>query len=206
MIRKALQAYANTRPIRPIVHEGTLILKRYFVFQLPAWAGGVRCYLHHFVGDDPDGLHNHPWKYGISLVLAGWYWDQRRWGTKKVRWLNVVNGDTLHRVLLPVQYITSVESATTFTISDNTSWSLFFHTPRAMDWAFVRELPVHFKHIYKEKLYEEVFGKTPTPYSDWYKTAPTGKEWEVEQIQLAQEQLRATERSSEIRRKLGYKT
>lgn len=185
--RKLLQAYANTRPIKIISHEGQIILKRYFVFQLPTWSGGLRCYLHHFVGDDPDGLHNHPWRWGLALLLAGWYWDHRRWGIKKVRWVNVVNGDTLHRVTLPHIYQPHAHIKDTL----QTSWSLFFHTPRRMDWAFVRDAYSMIDVVQGDlktpitKHYQEVMGKVPTPFSDWYKTAPTGKEWEKAQQRLS---------------------
>lgn len=174
MIRKLLQTYADTRPIRLIQHDGRPILKRYFVAQLPTWLGGWRVYLHHFIGDDPDGLHNHPWIYGASIVLVGWYWDQRRWGIKKVRWINVVNGDTLHRVILPEEF-------TSDPYTKRTSWSLFIHSPRRMDWGFIRESINNGPYIQD---YELVGREVPTPFSDWYKHAPTGREWEEEQLRL----------------------
>lgn len=165
MMRALLQRIARRLPLKPISHEGGLYLKRYYV---GTWCG-VRCYLHHFLLDDPDGLHNHPWKYGLSVLLAGWYWEERRWGRRKVKWINVVNGDCLHRVLLP-----SVAGwHGKFTV-----WSLFFHTARVCDWAFVR-----IEHRgSKGGFYDKVLGTdNPTPFSDWWKTAPTGAEWEAEQ-------------------------
>lgn len=168
MMRALLQRIAHRLPLKPISHEGGLYLKRYYV----GTAFGIRCYLHHFLLDDPDGLHNHPWKYGLSVILAGWYWEKRRWGSKPVKWWNIVNGDTLHKVCLP-EYLEGYGGGV---------WSLFFHTARVCDWAFVRgDMFKDFPNP-KPMLYEKVLGTdNPTPFSDWWKTAPTGAEWEAEQ-------------------------
>jgi hypothetical protein len=72
---------------------------------------GLRLYLHRFVGDDPDrGLHDHPWPWAFSLVLAGWYNELRRTNPlpQPVRWFNTLRADTFHRVLLPEQVPGSV--------------------------------------------------------------------------------------------------
>lgn len=100
MICRLLLSYSNTRPVKVISDNGRRYLERYFVCSV----FGVRVYLHRFVGSDPDrGLHDHPWAWAASIVLAGWYREVRRRGLRDVRWFNVLTGDTFHRVLLPAQ-------------------------------------------------------------------------------------------------------
>src|SRR6218665_1650716 len=86
-------------PCLIISDNGNPHLERYYVG--PAF--GVRFYLHRFVGSDPTrGLHDHPWPWpwpwARALVLSGWYYEQLRTGTRKVRWFNRLSGDTFHRV------------------------------------------------------------------------------------------------------------
>ena len=97
-MRKLLFWLTSHLPCRIIAEEGSVYLERYYLFTLLGW----RFYLHRFVGSDPDrGLHDHPWSRAFSIILAGWYWEQTRSGTRKVRWLNTLTGDTFHRVVLP---------------------------------------------------------------------------------------------------------
>jgi len=53
------------------------------------WQDGDRfplnIFLHHFHrGDDDEALHNHPWRWSVSIILAGGYVEERRvrsWAT-----------------------------------------------------------------------------------------------------------------------------
>lgn len=121
MIRRILLWITAFLPARIISDDGTPYLERYFVFQL----FGTRCYLHRFVGSDPDrGLHDHPWRWAYSLVLAGWYLEQRRDGDRPVRWFNALTGDTFHRVVKP-------EGARDI-------WTLFLHSEADVKhWGFL---------------------------------------------------------------------
>lgn len=195
MMRKLLERITLRLPIRPIYHAGGLYLKRYYVGTI----FGVRIYLHHFLLDDPDGLHNHPWKYGFSIILAGWYWEERRWEMRKIRWWNVVNADCLHRVCLGHKHVWDDKAHDKYPLIklDSSVWSLFFHTARVCDWAFIRPLPAHWDNkvahaeirggdicidnISCTATYHGVYKEKPTPFSDWHKTAPTGAKWEAEQ-------------------------
>jgi len=106
--------------LRVISDGGVPYLERYY---LGTWIG-IRCYLHRFVGSDPDrGLHDHPWSWAGSIVLAGCYQEQLDWGTRHVRWFNWLQGSTFHRVLLPE--------------SMNEVWTLFFHRAQnTKSWGF----------------------------------------------------------------------
>ena len=88
-----------------------------------------RCaiYLHRFHRSDEDrALHNHPWRWALSLVLVGGYSEERRIGDRVVRRLvrplrfNWIGHDTYHRVDL---------------IEDD-AWSIFIVGPKVSSWEF----------------------------------------------------------------------
>lgn len=94
---------------------------------VPRWG----LYLHHFhASDDGAELHNHPWKWAVSLVLKGGYSEERCYGCKayyvlrravKPWRLNFLRGDTFHRVdLRPGQ----------------DAWTLFLVGPITQSWGF----------------------------------------------------------------------
>ena len=86
-----------------------------------------RLFLHRFFRSDHDGeLHSHPWRWAVSLILAGGYREERRVGDRVVvverRPGSVVflRGDDFHRVDL----------------LGSESWSLFLVGPKGLDWFF----------------------------------------------------------------------
>lgn len=106
-------------PIRIIEHDGEPFLERYTLGRLP----GLQLYIHRFIASDPDGLHDHPWRFGLSVILAGSYLEENRYGVRRVSWVNYVPGTWFHRVLIG---------------SGQQCWSLFIHTARVKDWGFMR--------------------------------------------------------------------
>lgn len=124
-----LSAYCRCRVING--PDDRSYLERYHLLRLPF---GYRAYLHRFVASDPGrGLHNHPWKYALSLVLCGRYRETRMLNARagnalQDRWLrpgrlNIISGEVFHRVNLP----------------DNAEcWSLFIHAPKAKSWGFIQ--------------------------------------------------------------------
>lgn len=166
-MRGLLQWWADRLPARRIDDGEREYLRRYYVGTLC----GVRFYLHHFVGDDPDrGLHDHPWGWAGSIILAGAYYEERRaYGTKPRlvlrRWGNWLRGDTFHRVLLPSP--------------NRTCWTLFFHGARCKDWGFLRvhrawvtgdplaDAQVYQPHVYANESSEE---------QRWWERAPKGRD------------------------------
>lgn len=181
--RRLLEKLANELPARNIAHptgspNARPYLRRYYLCTL----FGIRCYLHHFVDSDPDGLHNHPWRFGGSIILNEWYFEERRWclglHARIIRFFNVVNGDTFHRVIIP-----SSLKAVVFDLDGGGYhnfrvgkphlgvWTLFFHTALVMPWATVKD-----KGAFKQ--YHEETGTHPREdgHSTWWKTAPKGKE------------------------------
>lgn len=89
----------------------------------------IGVYLHHFHRGDEDGeLHNHPWRWAVSFVLAGGYSEERRFGNRVVRrtvkpgMLNFISAEDFHRVdMLP---------------GEKDAWTLFIAGPKFTDWGF----------------------------------------------------------------------
>jgi hypothetical protein len=91
-------------------------------------------FLHHFVGSDaPSTFHDHPWSWGISLMLRGGYLEERRTrdDPKLVRrWpglgrINLLRPGTFHRVELR---------------DGRPAWTLFVHGPKNRSWGFLDAL------------------------------------------------------------------
>jgi|SRR5271154_3074577 len=88
---------------------------------------GFSLFLHRFHrSDDDEALHNHPWAWAWSLILAGGYKEEYRVGDD-VTWRIVGPGrlikitkDHFHRVDL----------------LEKDSWSLFVAGPKEANWGF----------------------------------------------------------------------
>lgn len=154
MISRLLYSLSGRMRCRLIYDGNVPYLERYYVCTLL----GVRMYLHRFVGSDPDrGHHDHPWPWALSIVLRDFYYEQRRSGTRIVRWFNFLTGDTFHRVILPTDH------------GVHEVWTLFIH--RAKDvkpWGFLRD--------------KGQMGIVFTPFNyprgketEWWRSAPIGK-------------------------------
>lgn len=116
--------------------DGSLYLRRWYLVGKPqpkdgSWKPvGPELYLHKICrSDDPTrGLHNHPWRWAISLILWRGYFEWR--GTSWGRWrrrlfplqINFLRGDDYHRVDL---------------IDGRPAWTLFLVGPRVKGWGFL---------------------------------------------------------------------
>lgn len=185
MLNALLYRITGFLPCRIINDGETPYLERYYVGTLMGW----RFYLHRFVGSDPDrGLHDHPWSRAFSIIMSGWYWEETRSGTRKVRWFNSLNGDTFHRVVLPHRYQCEYAPVGDWIFDENFEkskwsdempcWTLFFHRAgNVKPWGFLQPMNT-FKGC-------AVF--TPYRYDregsqkDWWLTAPTGNEVRMSQ-------------------------
>jgi len=103
------------------------------------WLPGV--FLHRFFRSDSDReLHNHPWRWALSIILSGGYREERmerdRIGvTSRIlipSEVNFITDRTFHRVDLldPV----------------NGAWTLFIVGPRFRDWGFLSRNGRDFEH------------------------------------------------------------
>lgn len=129
-------------------------LERYHLMRLPF---GYRVYLHRFVASDPGrGLHNHPWRRALSLLLCGRYQETRmldaRTGNRlRQRWLgpgsfNYISGDVFHRINIA---------------ANSECWTLFIHAPRARSWGFIE------RRGYRD--HNDIVGQGSNPL--WWKQA-----------------------------------
>lgn len=165
MIHRILYRLTAHRPARLIKLDGAPYLERYYLGSL----FGVTFYLHRFVAADGERhAHNHPWTWGRSLVLCGWYDEEAVIDLtpatltgyvseiRRVNWWNHINGNHFHRIAAA---------------APNT-WTLFFHGPRAVlpggalkGWGFIETGPPSDVVAFRQDP-----GK---PYAWWY-SAPLG--------------------------------
>lgn len=118
--------------LRTIFVLGKEYMRRYTYGRL-GWLPGdkptpVSVYLHHFIRPDEDReLHNHPWKWAVSVTLAGGYTEERFDSsggivTRRTRFLSVnfIRGTDYHRVA-------ELHGET---------WTLFLAGPKTSSWGF----------------------------------------------------------------------
>ena len=108
--------------------DGTPKLHRYYLFGSGKTFG---VFVHHFVGsDDPTTFHDHPWTWGVSIVLRGGYIEDRRERHAAIvsrRWLgpgriNILRPGVFHRVELR---------------GGRPAWTLFVHGRKVRRWGLL---------------------------------------------------------------------
>lgn len=163
MIRRFLYWWTNRLPGRIISVDGKPYMERYFVMRL---RGGWAVYVHRFVGSDPNpGVHNHPWRQAVSLVLAGGYEEVRlcdmsqRWMLHKKRWLhplsiNWIGPNDFHRIVMT---------------DGQDCWTLFAHGPRSRGWGFLSR-----DDSGQSRFAEHVPPERDGENDRWWQMAPTG--------------------------------
>jgi hypothetical protein len=92
------------------------------------WKDGIGLYVHRFHRGDPnDGtLHDHPFKWMLSFVIAGGYREERRYGN-----------DVRAREIKPFSfnYLTHKDFHRVDLI-EHDAWTLFFVGPKTKTWGF----------------------------------------------------------------------
>ena len=149
LARRALKRLTENWPAR-LIYGGdaeSIYLSRWYVIGSPTMSDGsspfdrfgnpkvqaiwpnrtLGLYVHRFHRSDVDReLHNHPWSWALSLVLAGGYREERRFGSRVVSRvvpplsLNWIGGNDYHRVDL----------------IEEDAWSLFLVGPKVSSWSF----------------------------------------------------------------------
>ena len=94
--------------------------------------GGKFCsgYLHRMYRPDNDRtLHNHPWRWAFSIILAGGYTEERLLKDGKViarrmrpGMFNILGPGSFHRII---------------ELHGKETWTLFIAGPRISDWGFI---------------------------------------------------------------------
>lgn len=139
--------------------QGEAYLERYHLFRLP---GGGGAYLHRFLDSDPDrGLHDHPWRRALGIVLSGGYVEQRlvddevverRLGPGRI---NALSGKDFHRIVLAPRH---------------EAWTFFMHSGRVKDWGFINRTP---DRTFSFTPHEQAL--TEGSHANWWQTAPPGR-------------------------------
>lgn len=133
--------------------EEDLYLNRWRLFESKHF--GVK--LHQFVRSDSDAeLHNHPWDWAASLILAGGYSEERRVvsSSDNGRWHDTVQ----QRFFLP--FSLNFLRANTFhrvDLLEEDCWTIFVTGPKVQSWGFWSRTSREFwdHHVFglkKEKL------------------------------------------------------
>lgn len=126
---------ASRLPTRRIEsREGDLYLSRTRIYGWMPWDDKpypFSIYLHRFHRPDLDmALHNHPWKWSFSFVLAGGYFEQRLIGGVKV--MRRVRPFTFN--FLGVKSFHRVDR-----LCGKETWTLFIAGPKFKSWGFLDE-------------------------------------------------------------------
>ena len=162
-MRRLLQRISRSLPVRIIERrDGLPYLERFYLFRVWRWT----FFLHKFVSSDPEGeVHDHPWN-SLSIMLVGSYLETRWLGGELVEfkrtWVNLIKGETFHRVTL----FEKINTWAGVVRLEQSCWTLFIHAPRFKGWGFLRRLSL------------ESGGESMTFYS--YTPVPRGK-YEEEQ-------------------------
>ena len=143
--------------------DGVPYLERYYF----ATIFGKRIFIHRFMSSDPDrGLHDHPWSWAFSLILAGGYNEIIKCNDdyvgivyRSAPALNKLNGERFHRILMEPENF-------------GKTWSMFVHGPRVKDWGFMEYT------AWDDRIVESNYKKASSPAErkqnqHWWKKAET---------------------------------
>lgn len=87
-------------------------------------------YLHRILGDDPDGLHDHPWDFAV-LVVSGGY----------IEWTPTGPGHITGRIRRAGSFrFMRAESLHRLAFCD--AWTLFARVRRRREWGFTEKIGV----------------------------------------------------------------
>lgn len=139
---RAIHAVAARLPVHRIGRDGDPYLDRFYLGEV----AGYTFYLHRFLRKDypSEGVHNHPWTWGRSLVLCGSYIQEccsivpinaetiatarqfLRGPTyvEHIQYYNYLSNDTFHRVA---------------SVFGTEVWTLFWHPLWSRHWGFMKE-------------------------------------------------------------------
>lgn len=145
-MKQILQALAKYLPTRVIIGiDKTPYMFKYTIFENDS----IRIDLHRIVrSDQSTSLHNHPWRFGLSVILYGGYQEERLVnGLIEIKSLyagsiNILLPETFHRVDL----------------LDDECWTLIVKGRNIQDWGF---LDCDTNEFFDWRRYFKLFGLTP---------------------------------------------
>ena len=152
-----LTGWLRCRVIRG--NHGEPYLERYHLFRLP---GGGGAYIHRFLDSDPDrGLHDHPWRRALGIVLSGRYLEQR-----------LSDEDVHERILGPgrVNRLTRDDFHRIVPPQHRDAWTIYMQSGRNNEWGFLATTPEGvLRFTPHEKLNRE------GSHEGWWRSAPRGR-------------------------------
>jgi hypothetical protein len=164
LLEIALDKITDHLPGRHLGRKGSkqLYVERFHLCRIPLTKWSI--YIHRVLNSDyaEEGLHDHPWDYGFSIILVGWYIEQFLDGFgnirhRNVKWFNWITGHKIHLLKKPDSLKKPI-------------WTLMVRGGAKKTWGFVT---VNSKENtgYVMKYYEG----GPSDIN-WFKTAIIGKE------------------------------
>lgn len=98
----------------------------------------VSAYLHHFLRPDGDReLHNHPWKWAVSVVLAGGYTEER-FAYPELADTDKGMSMVVKRRLrfLSINFLRGADYHRVAELHGKETWTLFIAGPKRTSWGF----------------------------------------------------------------------
>lgn len=144
LTRRALERVGSLLETRVIPGELGPYLSKHLIYESDPGKESWRAHLHRFHRSDADdALHNHPWRWGLSVVLVGGYDEDRVDAVGRVRrrrvrpgTINFVGPGTFHRVEL----------------YDGECWTLFLSGRIVQTWGFLVDKGfVHYKKYLRQR-------------------------------------------------------
>jgi hypothetical protein len=135
--------------------DGAPFLLRIFFSRNVNRSGDPGRYLHFFYRSDSDReLHNHPWAWGVSLVLRGGYREHTDWGVEDFEpgRVNLLLAHTFHRVELRRDPWREIGA-----------WTFFWSGPRVGVWGFVDDEGSFTPAADYHKRTAQIAGRLPVP-------------------------------------------
>jgi hypothetical protein len=150
-----ITAYLPSRTIRG--ENGAAYLERSFLFE----AFGRVFYLHRFIAPDSSrDLHNHPWVWGRSIMLAGAYVEERSED------VGVIRMDT-YRAPCYVK-LSRADFHRVEALPFGDAWTLFWHP--------VQRLPLGWGFLNRETWRYTPYRSEGDNEIPWWKDAPSGRQ------------------------------
>lgn len=155
-LRTLCESLAAGQPVRHIPKEEGIYLSRHYLHPKDEDDAAEHPWgvvLHHFKSSDADHeLHNHPWDWGVALILTGGYREERRWFARGRAFPRDMElPDALRKALEELRYVVRRKTyrpgsvnliwANTFHRVDLLDekagcWTLFIHGKRIQNWGF----------------------------------------------------------------------
>lgn len=142
-IDRALRYAVRNLALRNITKEHEKeYLQRYYIKRhhkkRGRWLPDVGYYVHCFLANDEQILHNHPFKWSVSLILSSGYIEYRLIGSRKDAENNPGPVRCRRRVLKPFRLnLIRANDFHRIDLRQGRAWTLFIAGPVVQSWGFI---------------------------------------------------------------------